>query len=215
MTGRPESESVRDHYRRLAPDYNRKANAACLRAYRTLATRCLNGAQRVLELGAGASSLLNTVDASLRVAADLSVEMLRAGGANVSIACDAGALPFPDGAFDAVVGVNLLEHVPEPTRVLTECGRVLAPGDRCLMVTPNGDLEALLDLLERLRLKLPEGPHRFLTFEDLAGMVPSSFVVEEHRRFLAFPAGPRWFVEAVDRIVAGRGLFQYIVLKRR
>lgn len=41
---------------------------------------------------------------------------------------DAGRLPFPDGALDAVVCSNMLEHAPDTEAVFTELRRVLAPG---------------------------------------------------------------------------------------
>ena len=34
----------------------------------------------------------------------------------------------------------------------------------------------------------------------------------EHRRFLAFPAGPPSMVSAIDRLCLGQGLFHYILL---
>ena len=79
-------------------------------------------------------------------------------------------------------------------------------------------LDWLLDLLEAFHLKLPEGPHRFLTTRELAALADCGFRTLEHRLFLAFPAGPDAFVRAVDRAVAGRhgrGLFQYILLERQ
>ena len=49
--------------------------------------------------------------------------------ANVAFqAGSATALPFPDGAFDAVFAHTLLEHVREPLAVLREVRRVLRPG---------------------------------------------------------------------------------------
>ena len=41
-----------------------------------------------------------------------------------------GTIPFPDGFFDTVVCVMVLEHVVEPLRFLKEVGRVLRPGGR-------------------------------------------------------------------------------------
>jgi len=212
------SREVREHYARLASGYRRKANRSCDRAYRALVRRWLNGASSVLELGAGSACLIGALDAPKRVACDLTVEMLRAATPPEGMTCvsaDAERLPFPDASFDAVFSVNLVEHVPHPDQLFAEIARVLKPGGHCLVVTPNGDIERLLHVLERLHLKLPEGPHRFLGKQALLDAATPRMELVEHRRFLAFPAGPPWFVDAIDAFVPGHGLFQYVVLRKQ
>jgi len=49
---------------------------------------------------------------------------------------DALALPFPDGAFDTVVGLNLVDRVPDPRRALDELARVTAPGGLLIVGSP-------------------------------------------------------------------------------
>ena len=44
---------------------------------------------------------------------------------------------FPSGRFDAVVLSHTIEHVHAPEALLRECGRVLKPGGRLVVVTPN------------------------------------------------------------------------------
>ena len=46
---------------------------------------------------------------------------------------------FPDNSFDFVVSVEVLEHVEEDEKFVSEVSRVLKPGGRFLMTTPNGD----------------------------------------------------------------------------
>lgn len=46
-------------------------------------------------------------------------------------------LPYPDGAYDVVILSEVLEHLPEHRTVLSESGRVLAPGGRLILSTPN------------------------------------------------------------------------------
>jgi len=216
----PAAERVRRHYDRLAPTYAGKANRACDRAYRALLLRHLHGADRVLEVGAGSSDLLATLDAPFKVACDFTVGMLAARGSRPGVfrlAADGARMPCADASFDVVFSINLLEHVPGPRALLAEARRVLVDGGLCVVVTPNGDHERLLDLLERLHAKLPEGPHRFLTFAMLDDMAAGLFEIVEHRRFLAFPAGPQSIVQAVDRLWGrggGWGLFQYAVLRK-
>ena len=51
-------------------------------------------------------------------------------------ACDATTLPFSPATADIVAALNLLDCVPEPSRLLAELSRVLAPGGHLLLATP-------------------------------------------------------------------------------
>ena len=44
---------------------------------------------------------------------------------------------FPAESFDAVTMNNVMEHLPDPKETLAECLRVLRPGGRLVVVTPN------------------------------------------------------------------------------
>ncbi|MBI2589457.1 methyltransferase domain-containing protein [Candidatus Berkelbacteria bacterium] len=47
------------------------------------------------------------------------------------------ALPFEDESFDAVICIEVLEHVPELERALKELGRVLRPGGSLVVIDKN------------------------------------------------------------------------------
>ena len=66
---------------------------------------------------------------------------------------DASRLPFRDGAFDVVYADNVLEHLDRPELVFAEVARVLKPGGRFLVKTPNA--WHYVTVLARLT------PHRF------------------------------------------------------
>jgi ubiquinone/menaquinone biosynthesis C-methylase UbiE len=53
------------------------------------------------------------------------------------INADAGRLPFADRSFDLVTSNMVFEHVADPLSVLREIRRVLAPGGRLILLTPN------------------------------------------------------------------------------
>ena len=71
-------------------------------------------------------------------------------------------LPYPDDHFDAVVCVDVLEHVDNLTKVLAEVTRVLKPGGIFLYDTINRNVIARLATItvaeDMLRL-LPKGTH--------------------------------------------------------
>lgn len=92
------------------------------------------GAARLLEIGAGhgVSGRYFADEGFTVTCVDLSPELVahcRARGLDAHV-MDFGALTFPEGAFDAVFGMNCLLHVPsaELDRVLAGVRRVLAPG---------------------------------------------------------------------------------------
>lgn len=210
-----DGDAVRRHYRVLADSYPRRANRVCQEAYETLVGRVAGGRARVLEVGCGAALISRKLTAPLRVGLDFSREML-AQAADASgvlrVQADAARLPVASGSFDVVFSVNLLEHVPRPERILDELARALAPGGRCLVITPNGDRAPELEGIERLGLKLPEGPHRFLRFHELARLVAARFELTEHARILPFPGGPAFIRRGLDEwttLTSRLGLFQY------
>ena len=72
------------------------------------------------------------------------------------------ALPYESASFDAVVCVDVLEHVADLTKVLSEVARTLRPGGLFLFDTINRTLLARLATItvaeDMLRL-LPRGTH--------------------------------------------------------
>ena len=52
------------------------------------------------------------------------------------VAADAGRLPVRDGAAQAVLGLDVLHHLPDPAAFFREAARVLAPGGRLALVEP-------------------------------------------------------------------------------
>jgi SAM-dependent methyltransferase len=50
--------------------------------------------------------------------------------------CDLAQIPVDDARFDHVLLTQVLEHIPEPARVLAELHRVMAPGGRLWLTAP-------------------------------------------------------------------------------
>jgi SAM-dependent methyltransferase len=104
--------------------------------------------RRVLDLGCGTgygtASLAGV--ASHVVGVDVSAEAIRlatgdfgSSGAEFRQVADPSRnrLPFEDGAFDAVLSFQVIEHLDRPAAYLAEAARVLAPGGVLLLATPD------------------------------------------------------------------------------
>ena len=204
-------QHVRQHYAQLAPHYDQRANKVCKYFYTYLLQKHLSTAARVLEIGAGATPLLNHLNAPHRTACDLSREMLTTHSPDPDIhrlIADAQHLPIDTATYDAVYCINVLEHVPNPAQLAAEALRILRPGGYFLAITPNGAHTRLLHLLEQLHLKLPEGPHQFLTPHQLNTLLPQdASTLIHHRPILPLPAGPRFFAHALHQCLPQTGLF--------
>jgi SAM-dependent methyltransferase len=97
---------------------------------------------KVLDVGAGSCpyrELLKHCEYRAQDFSGLSHEQLRHGtyGA-IDYVCDAINIPVPDASFDAVVCTEVLEHHPEPIRVVRELGRLLRPGGKLILTAPLG-----------------------------------------------------------------------------
>ncbi len=101
--------------------------------------------KRVLDAGSGAgygAAELARV-ATRVVGVDVAPEAVefarhRYGSGTVSFeTASCNALPFEDGSFDLVVGFEVIEHLEDWRGFLREAARVLAPGGRFLVSTPN------------------------------------------------------------------------------
>jgi SAM-dependent methyltransferase len=104
--------------------------------------RWVGRGKRLLELGAGSGALLARYAEGNRVTAmDVDEPALEACRQRLGVETVWGdfalALPFPDGAFDAVVAGETLEHVPYPPIFLDEIRRVLVPEGMFVGSVPN------------------------------------------------------------------------------
>lgn len=99
-------------------------------------------AGRLLEVGCGNGSFLRAaVDGGWAAfGIDFDAQAIAAAqripGVHAAVG-DLLSMGFNDAEFDAIVMNNVIEHLPVPRRVFDECQRVLRPGGRLVMITPN------------------------------------------------------------------------------
>ena len=173
--------TTKEYYNSIADEYDSKSNKYANGQYLKEIKQYVCKEDSVLELGCGSGWLVSQLDAKKKVGIDSSLQMLKQPKRRINAILylmDAEHLEFRKDTFDVAYSVNLLEHLLHPEKAIKEAERVLKEGGKLIIITPNGDLEWLLNLLEALKLKIPEGDHHFLTKKELFGIVDQKRVYE-------------------------------------
>ncbi len=145
--------------------------------------------RRILEVGCGAGHLLEVLEAEGAHAVGLDVNPPAVEAADTSRAAvtlaDAARLPFSDGAFDALVSVHTIEHLPALDAALREMVRVVRPGGRLLLIYPAEPIQGVWAI-----------PTATLLYRNplRARRVHSQKVTPRRleRRLAGLPVQPRW-----------------------
>jgi SAM-dependent methyltransferase len=99
------------------------------------AAREIPAGARVADVGAG-DAPFRELFAHARYATLDWGESVHEGAPSSDIVASADSIPIRDGAFDAVLLTQVLEHVPEPASVLAELHRILTKGGTLYLTVP-------------------------------------------------------------------------------
>ena len=124
------------YYRYYHPDHFENEDQILDRTYRAL----LRPDLCVLDAGAGAGEIFPMDYRPLCreiVGVDLDPRVVTNPTLTRGVVAPLDALPFPDRSFDLIFSRWVFEHLEDPAGVAGEFARVLRPGGRAVVVTPN------------------------------------------------------------------------------
>ena len=174
---RVDKAAVHEHWDEVAAIYtaHKEANRDYFDALKALFAVALPRSceLRILEVGCGNGDVLRSLAPRAGLGLDISEAMIAVArerqadlstlGFEVGDAEDLVGLPL----YDAVILPDLLEHVTDWRRALREAAAHVKPSGRLALSTPNPLWAPALYVLEKLRLKTPEGPHRFVWLRSI------------------------------------------------
>ncbi len=227
-----EGEASREHWDALAATYDeaKARNAVYYGSLKKLIDDAVPASHRgdVLDVGSGTGQVLAALAPARGVGIDVSEQMVDRARRqharrdelefNVADAVDAGQL----GRFDAVVCVDVLEHVPDWPAVIDALAEACRDDGVIVLTTPNPAWALPLWVLEKLRLKMAEGPHRYVAAGALARRLRErGFLIRRNETHLLIPARllglgarlSRWGVTLP--ILRRLGVIQLVVASRR
>ncbi|MCK6552210.1 class I SAM-dependent methyltransferase [Myxococcota bacterium] len=139
------AEGYREFYEQKVDTYLEKDRAARIRYEHALDHAALAPDAEILDLACRDAVMLQVLPEERRrhyTGVDISERVIaknreRFPGVRFELGDIVAGLPFPDRSFDRVFALEILEHVPEPLRLLQEAARVLKDDGRLILSVPN------------------------------------------------------------------------------
>lgn len=104
-------------------------------------------------------------------------------------------MPYEDGTFDVVLASEILEHVPEDVRAISELERILAPGGILAVTVPRWMPEAVCWALSD-QYHANEGGHiRIYKADELRAKVEATGLQFTHQHHAHALHSPYWWIK--------------------
>lgn len=110
----------------------------------------------LLDIGCGTkAAFLRYISPRIQkgVGVDFKVDPFESRNLTISQLHFSGQLPFPDGSFDVVTMLAVLEHIEHEAAMVKEIHRVLVPGGKLILTVPSVWAQPVLEFLA-YRLKI-------------------------------------------------------------
>jgi ubiquinone/menaquinone biosynthesis C-methylase UbiE len=167
-----EKKRVRRHFDTIADEYDRWKEKSSY-YYGLLANiyrEFVPEGASVLEIGCGTGTLIASLRPRRGLGVDISPRMVEIAASkfpDLSFAvADAEALDLGE-SFEFVIVPDVIEHLSDVGAMFRSIRKHCGPGTMLIVTSVNPLWAPVLNLAERLKLKMPEGEHRWLAEEEL------------------------------------------------
>jgi len=221
-----ESDAVKKHFNSLAADYESwKERASYYYGYVMAGLQAIiPPGRRVLELGCGTGAILEGLQPSYGLGIDLSPEMIAvARQKRPTLRFEVGDIEHLSlqETFDYIVMVDIVEHLSSLEGSFKNLARILGPETVLVSSSANPLWAPILHLAERMKLKMPEGDHRWPTAGELEALATREGMklVRTDRRMICpkrIPILSDWLNEVFARygILTSLNLIQILVFQK-
>ncbi len=221
--------SVRKHFDALAERYDHyKAHSwYYYHALKGIVREHVSQGKRVLEIGCGTGDLLFTAQPLQGTGIDISERMIEIARKkyrkqkNLSFeAADIETYRTTE-AYDCILFFDVIEHLEKQAMSVRHLAEIAKPGSVLIASMANPLWEPLLWLLERVGLKMPEGPHHRLPLKELKKLLTEvGFAIVKEGRKLLVPTHIPFLSNPLNRLAERLPLLkelcliQYLVCRR-
>ena len=174
---------AKEHFDKIAEDYDfyKEKNSFYYDNLKKLLSSLIPSGKNVLEYGCGTGDLLASLNPKVGIGYDISSEMIKIAQLKFK---SKNNLKFTDKFSEVLIHKSLfinhesfiflsdvIEHLENPEKTFREIGKLMGHDTKLIITMANPVWEPALMVAEKLGLKMPEGPHKRMAFNDLRIMI--------------------------------------------
>lgn len=206
-----DAELVEKHFDELADSYDqikKEKNGFYYQSLIRAVAAVVPPGKRILDIGTGTGEILNALAPAQGCGVDLSSAMIQKAREKFpQLRFFAGSYESLDlgAGYDFILLLDVIEHLQSPEKLFGNLKKFCGPGTRIVLTMANPAWEPFLHLLEKLHLKMAEGPHRRISEKKLLQYAArENFAVQSAVSSvllpLAIPFVSRFFNDGLARI---------------
>lgn len=186
---------VQKHFNDIAEEYDywKKRNAYYYDHLKRLMGSLIPPQQKVWEIGCGTGDILVSLDPIKGWGVDISEKMIERARIKhylPSIQFDFVNINDLNSVqdYDFIVLVDVMEHIPQSEEFLKKIKSLTKPGAKIVITVANPLWEPILMLAEKMKLKMPEGPHQRISIRKTESLFSAAgFTISKKGRYLLVP----------------------------
>ncbi len=192
-------ESVEKHFDKVAGDYDyyKKKNSFYYDNLKKLLKSLIPTNKNVMEFGCGTGDLLTSLNPKKGIGYDISSEMIKIAKSKhksnknlefVNSFPSSKSIIYNLHSLDHIFMSDVIEHLDDPRKEFTGLFKLINKNTKLIVTMANPIWEPFLMMAEKLKLKMPEGKHKRIVFNDLEKMIKECRLkIEKHDYKLLVP----------------------------
>ncbi|MBI2028433.1 MAG: glycosyltransferase [Candidatus Levybacteria bacterium] len=171
---------------------------------------------RVLEIGCGTGDLLNATSPSYGMGIDIAERMIEIARKKYQrlrfVQMDAQALTIQE-KFDYVILSDVIGNLEDIQKSFDELHKVANSNTRIVITYYNTLWEPILNLIERVGLKMPQPPQNWLSQEDIENLLKlANFEVIKKGTLILIPLKIPFISNFINKFIARLPLIKHLCL---